>query len=41
MDAGSAAGLETVLVMEEIIPEFASIDLFLSPHEASIWSHQG
>ena len=41
MDAGSAAGLETVLVMGEIIPEFALIDLFLGPHGAPIWSHQG
>jgi hypothetical protein len=39
IEAGSAAELETVLVMGEIIPEFAPIDLFLGPHLAPIWSH--
>jgi hypothetical protein len=37
IEAGSEAELETVLVMQEIIPEIAAIHLFFWPYLPLIW----
>jgi hypothetical protein len=37
IEAGSEAGVETVLVMQEIIPEKVAIHLFISLYLPLIW----